>query len=148
MAAADIVLAASDAQIGFPEARRGLLPALICSVLVNKVREGDLRELFLAGEPIDALRAKEVGLVQRVVPNEQLLDEALRVARSVIAGGPDTIRKTKSLINAMFQSAGDSHGADLIQQHLGVRQSDEAHEGLRAFAEKREPNWSQHERNH
>jgi enoyl-CoA hydratase/carnithine racemase len=117
-------------------------------VLVHKVREGDLRELFLAGEPIDALRAKEVGLIQRVVPSEQLLDEALRIGRSVIAGGPDTIRKTKLLINAMFQREDESHGADLIQQHLGARHSDEAQEGLRAFAEKREPIWSQHERNH
>ena len=78
MAACDIVIAADDAKIGFPEVRRGLLPALICDVLMHKVREGDLRELFLAGEPIDATRAQQVGLVQRVVPAERLLDEALQ----------------------------------------------------------------------
>jgi methylglutaconyl-CoA hydratase len=148
MAAADIVIAGSDSHISFPEGRRGLLPALICGVLARKVREGDLRELFLAGDPIDALRAKEVGLVQRVVPKDRLLDEALRVGRSIIAGGPHTIRTTKALINAMFRHADESYGTDLIQQHLGARHSDEAREGLRAFAEKRQPNWSQHERNH
>jgi methylglutaconyl-CoA hydratase len=148
MAAADIVIAGSDSHISFPEGRRGLLPALICGVLARKVREGDLRELFLAGDPIDALRAKEVGLVQRVVPKDRLLDEALRVGRSIIAGGPHTIRTTKALINAMFRHADESYGTDLIQQHLGARHSDEAREGLRAFAEKRQPNWSQPERNH
>ena len=141
MAACDIVIASSDAKIGFPEPRRGLLPALICGALIHKVREGDLRELFLTGDPIDAVRAQQVGLVQHVVLAERLLDEALRVARSVIAGGPKTIRQTKSLLNTMFQGARESHGADLIEKHLAARHSDEAREGLAAFSEKREPNW-------
>jgi methylglutaconyl-CoA hydratase len=141
MAACDIVIAATDTKIGFPEARRGLLPALISGVLVNKVREGDLRDLFLTGEPIDATRAQQVGLVQRVVPAEQLLDEALGIARSVVAGGPQTIRQTKALLNAMFQRSTD-HNSHLVATHLSARQSDEAREGLTAFAEKREPRWS------
>jgi methylglutaconyl-CoA hydratase len=141
MAACDIVIASADAKIGFPEARRGLLPALICGVLLHKVREGDLRELFLTGDPIDATRAQSVGLVQRVMPVEQLLDEALCVARSVVAGGPETIRQTKLLINAKIQGTSESQGADLIEKHLAARHSDEAREGLAAFNEKREPNW-------
>jgi methylglutaconyl-CoA hydratase len=141
MAACDIVIAAVDAKISFPEARRGLLPALICGVLMHKVREGDLRELFLAGEPIDAARAQQVGLVQRVVPVDRLLGEALSVARSVTAGGPNTIRQTKALLNATFQQTGDSTGPNLIEAHLAARHSDEAREGLAAFAERREPNW-------
>ena len=141
MAACDIVIAAADAKIGFPEARRGLLPALICGVLMHKVREGDLRELFLAGEPIDAARAQQVGLVQRVVPADRLLDEALSVARSVTAGGPNTIRQTKALLNATFQQTSDSSAPNLVETHLAARHSDEAREGLAAFAEKREPNW-------
>ena len=141
MAACDIVIAASDAKIGFPEARRGLLPALICGVLMHKVREGDLRELFLVGDPIDASRAQQVGLVQRVAPAEGLLDEALGVARSVIAGGPNTIQQTKALLNDTFQRANGPPGPNLIEMHLAARHSDEAREGLAAFAEKREPKW-------
>lgn len=142
IAACDIVIAADDARIGFPEARRGLLPALICGVLMHKVREGDLGELFLTGEPISAARAREVGLVQRVVPAERLLDEALAVARSVIAGGPGTIRQTKALLNAMFQPRVDPPVRDNIELHLTARHSEEAREGLAAFAEKRNPHWS------
>jgi len=142
MAACDIVIAADDAMIGFPEVRRGLLPALICNVLKHKVREGDLRELFLAGESIDAVRAQQVGLVQRVVPANRLLDEAYNVARSVMAGGPETIRQTKALVNAAYQRAGDSSGSKFIEAHLAARNSNEAREGLSAFAEKRSPNWA------
>ena len=141
MAACDIVIAAADAKIGFPEARRGLLPALICGVLRHKVREGDLRELFLAGDPIDAARAQHVGLVQRVTPAAGLLDEALSVARSVIAGGPNTIRQTKALLNATFQRTNCPPDANPVETHLAARHSDEAREGLAAFAEKREANW-------
>jgi methylglutaconyl-CoA hydratase len=142
MAACDMVIAADDAMVGFPEVRRGLLPALICDVLRHKVREGDLRELFLAGESIDAARAQQVGLVQRVVSANRLLDEAYNVARSVIAGGPETIRQTKALLNAAYPGQDDSSGSKLIEAHLAARNSNEAREGLAAFAEKRSPNWS------
>lgn len=141
MAACDITVAAADSKIGFPEARRGLLPALICGVLRHKVREGDLRELFLAGEPIDSARAQQVGLVQRVVPAERLMGEALDVARAIVAGGPNTIRQTKSLLNAAFPRSDDSGDVNLIEAHLAARHSDEAREGLAAFVEKRKPNW-------
>ena len=141
MAACDIVIAAADARIGFPEARRGLLPALICGVLKHKVREGDLRELFLVGDTIGADRAQQVGLVQRIVPASRLLDEAVNVARSVLSGGPETIRQTKALLGETFSGMVDATGPDLVRKHLAARHSDEAREGLAAFAEKREPNW-------
>jgi methylglutaconyl-CoA hydratase len=114
MAACDMVVAADDAQIGFPEARRGLLPAIICDVLIHRVREGDLNELFLTGDPITAARAREVGLVQRVVPAERLIDETLVVARSIIAGGPDTIRQTKALLNTLFHPTAKQPNDDLV----------------------------------
>jgi methylglutaconyl-CoA hydratase len=141
MAACDIAIVAADAKFGFPEVRRGLLPALISNVLLHRVREGDLRELLLVSESIDANRAREVGLVQRVVPAERLMDEARNVARSIVSGGPQTVRQTKWLLNAMFSSTVDRAALDLVATHLAARDSDEAREGLAAFAEKREPSW-------
>jgi methylglutaconyl-CoA hydratase len=141
MAACDIVVAAEGAKFGFPEARRGLLPALICGVLQHRVREGDLRDLLLSGDTIDAARAQQLGLVQRVVPQVGLLDEALAVAQSVLAGGPEAIRQTKKLLNTTFTATGDPSAPDLMQAHLAARHGDEAREGLAAFIEKREANW-------
>ena len=143
LAACDIVIAEEGARIGFPEARRGLLPALISDVLRHKVREGDLRELFLVGDPIDATRAQQVGLVQRVVPAESLIKEAESVARSLLAGGPETIRQTKELLNQLYRP--ESTGSHSLESHLEARRSEEAREGMAAFAEKREPWWSQQE---
>ena len=143
MAACDIVVAADDVKVGFPEARRGLLPALICGVLKHKVREGDLRDLFLAGDVIGASRAQQVGLVQRIVPADQLIDEAVGVAGSVLAGGPETIRQTKALINQTFDVGSENANESLLETHLAARYTEEACEGLAAFIEKREPSWKQ-----
>jgi methylglutaconyl-CoA hydratase len=141
MATCDIVIASEDARFGFPEARRGLLPALICKTLHSRVREGDLRDLLLTGEIITASRALHVGLVQRVVPTNQLMDEARRVAEQILDGGPETIRQTRRLLNQMFEGRGLSKEF-LDELHMRARRGDEAREGLAAFSEKRVPSWS------
>lgn len=141
MAACDIVVATDDARFGFPEARRGLLPVLIHGVLQRRVRDGDLRDLLLTGDVISAQRAHQIGLVQRVVATDRLLDAAVGVARSVCAGGPETIRRTKNLINHHTVHDGKSTSAHPLEEHLAARRSNEAREGLAAFLQKREPKW-------
>jgi methylglutaconyl-CoA hydratase len=141
MAACDLVIAAEDSRFGFPEARRGLLPALICDVLRSRVREGDLRDLLLTGETITAARAVQVGLVQRVVPEGKLMEEAQRAAESILQGGPETIRRTKQLLNELFESDGGLSKERLDELHLEARRGEESREGLAAFAEKRAPWW-------
>lgn len=143
-AACDVAIGTADLKIGFPEARRGLLPALVCEVLRVKIRAGDLADLFLVGDPIDAVRAREIGFLQRVVPPENLLDEALAVAAGILAGGPETIRRTKALLAETYAGGGGHAAGDddhAIRDHLAGRRSAEADEGLRAFLEKRPPVW-------
>ena len=141
LAACDIAIGTSDLKIGFPEARRGLLPALVCAILSPKVREGDLRDLFLVGDTIDAVRAQQIGLLQRVVAPNRLSEYATAVAQSVLAGGPQTIEATKRLLNQAFQPAATISTEHMLEVHLGARRSFEAVEGLAAFLEKRLPNW-------
>jgi methylglutaconyl-CoA hydratase len=136
IAACDLVVAADDLRIAFPETRRGLIPALVSVVLARKLRDGDLRELFLVGEPVSPLRAQEIGLVQRVVPKDQLLAHTLAIAERVTLGGPEAVRLTKQLLN---RRATDFESLHTI--HEQVRQSTEAAEGLAAFRESRQPNW-------
>lgn len=140
MAACDLAVGASDARIGFPEARRGLVPALVCDVLRAKVRAGDLAEVFLVGEPIDAVRAREIGLLQRVVPAEEVLGTALALADGILAGGPRTIERTKRLLQTAYEPRSGEH-AESLASHLDARRAAEAIEGMRAFREKRKPVW-------
>ncbi|MBX3420659.1 MAG: enoyl-CoA hydratase/isomerase family protein [Pirellulaceae bacterium] len=145
IAACDMAVGTTDCQIGFPEARRGLLPALISDVLRTKLREGDLSELFLVGEPITAQRAHAIGLLQRIVEPSQLLSEAQRLAAGVLAGGPQTIRDTKKLLHHCYghHAPQADQASSSIDEHLKARFSAEAAEGLQAFLDKRPPAWMQ-----
>jgi methylglutaconyl-CoA hydratase len=142
LAACDLAVAADDLWIGFPEVRRGLLPALITGVLKDKLRDGDLRELFLVAEPIAAKRTLEIGLVQRVVPAGQVLAEATSLAQSVLKGGPQAVRGTKQMLNELRQVPPGDLMTHLLQVHHAARESEEAREGLVAFLKKRATRWT------
>jgi enoyl-CoA hydratase/carnithine racemase len=107
------------------------------------LREGDLSELFLVGDPINAQRAQAMGLLQRVVAHDELLDQARKMAESILAGGPETIRQTKKLLHHAYrhQAPPPDQFSQSIDEHLKARFSEEASEGLRAFLEKRPANW-------
>ena len=142
MAACDLAVVSDDLKTGFPEVRRGLVPALVSTVLCGKLRDGDVRELFLLGDLISAQRAWEIGLVQRVVPAKRVFAEAQQLARTILLGGPESVRQTKRLLNLRANVEADERIEDFIASHLQARRSEEAREGAAAFLEKRSPNWS------
>src|SRR5213596_3374273 len=80
MSACDFVVAAERTKIGYPEVRRGLVAGLVMTFLRRQVGERDMRELLFSGELIDAARAKEIGLVNRVVAPEDVMNEAKKFA--------------------------------------------------------------------
>jgi methylglutaconyl-CoA hydratase len=141
MASCDLSVAADDLKIGFPEVRRGLVPALVSTVLCGKLCDGDVRELFLLGETISAERAREIGLVQRVMPASHVFDEAQRLARTILLGGPEAVRQTKRLLNLHANVEADERVEEFIASQLQARRGAEAREGAAAFLEKRPPNW-------
>jgi methylglutaconyl-CoA hydratase len=142
MSACDFVVAAEKTTIGYPEARRGLVAGLVMTFLRRQVRERDLRELVLGGELIEAARAKEIGLVNRVVPQDQVMDEAQKFAASVLQGAPGAISNTKKLIEELWSSSVKEDVDLALKHHMEARESAEAREGIAAFNEKRKPNWT------
>ena len=100
-----------------------------------------MRELLLGSELIDAERAKEIGLVNRVVAQDDLLSEAQKFAESVLQGAPEAIAQTKRLIEELWSSSVKEDVDLALKYHMQARESAEAHEGLAAFNEKRPPNW-------
>src|SRR5436853_2660982 len=101
MSACDFVVAAEKTKIGYPEVRRGLVAGLVVTFLRRQVGERDLRELVLGGELIEAARAREIGLVNRVVARDELMNEAQKFADSVLHGAPNAIAQTKRLIEEL-----------------------------------------------
>ena len=95
-------------------------------------------EMGLTGDPIDAARAKELGLINQVVPAAELLNAAMALAARITVNGPLAVQATKQL---MLDEIGDGNPALLGQLQRSVFSSEDAKEGPRAFAEKRAPNW-------
>src|SRR5947208_11948279 len=141
MSACDFVIAAEGTKIGYPEVRRGLVAGLVMTFLRRQVGERNMRELLLGGELIDANRAKEIGLVNRVVAQNDLVDEAQKVADSVLQGEPAALAQTKRLIEELWATSVKEDVDLALKYHLQARESSEAREGIAAFNEKRKPNW-------
>lgn len=141
MAACDLAVAAQGMKIGYPEVRRGMVPALISTLLRLQVRDRELRELVLCGESIDVERARELGIVNRVVPMDQLIDEAMKYVAQFSKGAPGAIANTKALLGKLRPHPIEEDLEQALSFHEAARTSDEATEGIAAFLEKREPNW-------
>ncbi len=143
MSACDFVVATRDARFGYPEVRRGLVPALVMTFLRRQLRERDAREILLLGELFDATRAQAIGLINRVVADEAALDiEVLSLVRSLRQGAPVALAETKRLW-AELSRPPVSADLELAQAfHLAARNSTEVKEGIAAFNEKRPPNWA------
>ena len=142
MSACDFVIAAEGTKIGYPEVRRGLVAGLVMTFLRRQLRERDLRELLLTSEPIDAKRAQEIGLVNRVVPPNELENAAQTIAAAILKGAPAAVANSKRLIEELWSSSVAEDVALALRHHIQARESDEAKEGIAAFLEKRPPEWA------
>jgi methylglutaconyl-CoA hydratase len=141
MSACDFVVAVGGIKIGYPEVRRGLAPALVMTFLRRQLRERDVRELLLTGRFITSERAKEIGLINYVSTPESLMDEVHKLAKFTFKGGPKAIAHTKRLINQPMSSNIDKEIDRALKDHLKIRHSPEAEEGIAAYLESREPRW-------
>ena len=140
--ACDLVVAAETARFGVPEVKRGLVAAAGAALRLPSIVPMPIAlELLLTGDPVDAARAAQLGLVNRVVPEGTAVDAALELAARIAANGPLAVAATKEVA----RSASDwttEEGWRRQDEILGpVFVSEDAQEGAAAFAEKRDPVW-------
>jgi methylglutaconyl-CoA hydratase len=140
MTACDLVVAAETARIGYPEVRRGLVAAIVMHDLTRQIGDRRARQLLLSGELIASKLACDWGLVNVVTPDERCLDEAIRIAQSLVECAPSALATTKRLLDEAVSRPPNLRGAAAIS--AVVRASEEAHEGIRSFVEKRSPRWA------
>lgn len=141
IAVCDIVIAAADAKIGFPEVRLGLVPGVISPYVLRKIGFSRTRHLFLTGERFGADEALRMALVHRVVAPEGLDDAVNGVVDAIRACAPQGVRGAKDLVFEMNDSDG-ARQLELARMAIAnARASDDGREGTSAFLEKRKPNW-------
>lgn len=97
--AADLVVASENAKIGYPEIKHGILPAIVMANLTRQVGRKAAFELVSTGEPLDARRAYELGAVNRVVRDGQLLEAALALAETLAGFEPEALYAVKRLFH-------------------------------------------------
>jgi enoyl-CoA hydratase/carnithine racemase len=139
--ACDMAVAASTAQFGLPEVKRALFPAGGGIFLSRKIPPAIALELMLTGDYMDADRAFALGLINRVVPPDRVMDEAVALAERITANGPLAIRAIKRLARAVTTLPPDEVWALQAEAHPEVFGSADAKEGATAFIEKRPPVW-------
>jgi enoyl-CoA hydratase len=140
--ACDLIVAARGAKLGIPEVKRSLVAAAgALRRLPQRLPYGVAMELALTGDPIDAERAYELGLVNRLAEPGGAVDVAVELAAAIARNGPLALEATK----ATLQQQADWTEAEFWQRQAElaepVMRSDDAREGATAFAEKREPVW-------
>lgn len=137
--ACDVRIAADHATFGFPEVRRGIIPgAGGTQRLPRLVPEGIALEMLISGNPIDAATALRIGLVNRVVPRDELLNVAGGLAERIAANAPLAVQAIRHAVRRGHHLPLDE--ALRLEQFYAesVRTTEDAQEGIRAFVEKRE----------
>ena len=141
MIACDLVVASAGAKFGIPEVKRGLVAAAGgVMMLPDQIPERIAMELALTGDFIDAARAYELGLINRITEGESLV-AAKELAASIVANGPLAVRVSKQVIKQSRGWPMDERYTRQTQLIAPVFVSEDAREGAAAFAEKRAPNW-------
>jgi enoyl-CoA hydratase/carnithine racemase len=140
--ACDMIVAADSASFGLPEVQRGLIAAAGGAYrLSRKIAPALAAELVLTGRMMSAVEAAECGLVNRVTETEQLVDEALCLARLIAANAPLAVAASLELLRGSPDLADGELGAKSRAMLQALSQTQDYSEGPRAFLEKRMPIW-------
>ncbi len=142
MSACDFAIAAVHTKFGYPEAKRGLVAGLVMTFLRRQLHERHIRELLFTSELIGAERAREIGLINRVVPPNELENETQKIVASILQGAPGALTNTKRLLEEFWSTSVQQDVGRALSHHMLARESAEAKEGITAFLEKRAPIWS------
>lgn len=139
----DFRIASAKAKFGQPEVNLGLIPGYAATQRLSRlVGLGDALYLLMSAEMINAEEALRIGLVQKVVEPEALMEETMKVARTIAAKGPQAVKKVKAVTRKGFLMDFDK-ASELEAEQFGslFGKGSEGEEGMKAFLEKRKPEW-------
>jgi cyclohexa-1,5-dienecarbonyl-CoA hydratase len=142
VAGCDIVIASDRARFGQPEIKLGVFPPVAAILLPRLIGDKRARELLLTGDLIDAQEALRLGLVNYVVPREQLTQKTQEVLMKLRELSSAALEATRRAIDAGRGFSLEEALARVEDMYLNeLMKTDDAHEGIRAFMEKRKPAW-------
>jgi enoyl-CoA hydratase len=138
----DVVIAADNAKFGQPEIKLGVIPGIGGTQrLTHAVGKAKAMDLILTGRMMDAAEAEKSGVVARVVPAANLMDEAMKIANTIANMSLPSVLAAKEAVNRAFES-GLSEGVVFERRIFqALFATEDQKEGMKAFVEKRAPKW-------
>ncbi|MRG84828.1 enoyl-CoA hydratase/isomerase family protein [Salinibacillus xinjiangensis] len=138
----DLRIFAEHAKVGVPEVKIGIIPGVGgTQLLPRSIPVGLAKEILFRGNQVPAERAQEIGLANYVVPSEQLTAKVLEVARDIGKNAPLSLKALKHSINNGLQTDINTALNIELDQYYKCANSEDRLEGIRAFNEKRQPEW-------
>lgn len=143
--ASDIAVAAEGTRFSLSEARLGIIPAVISEAVLTTLGPRNARQLMLRSEPFGTEEALRIGLVQEVVPAEELDDAIDKIIGQIRAGAPGAMAGIKHMLHTMTHTnpTREARRAMILDLAAERRRSEEGQEGLQSFLEKRKPAWAE-----
>jgi methylglutaconyl-CoA hydratase len=138
----DFTLAVPEAKFGYTEVRIGFVPAIVSTFLLRQVGEKQARDLLLTGRIFGAEEAKAMGLINEIVPPENLLSRARELAGQLMENSPTSLRATKQLLTDHARAELDSQIDAAVRENAAIRSTADFREGISSFLEKRKPVWT------
>jgi len=139
--ACDIRIAGDRAKFGQPEVNLGLIPGFAGTQRLSRiVGLGNAMLLLMTGDMIRADEALRIGLVQKVVENDKLMEETINIAKKIISNGPKAVQLVKEVTRKGYETDFES-GSKIEAMSFSTLFENEGAEGMKAFLEKREPKW-------
>jgi len=138
----DFTLAVPEAKFGYTEVRIGFVPAIVSTFLLRQVGEKQARDLLLTGRIFDAGEALRWGLINEIVPSENLMTRAREFATVLMQNSPYSLRATKRLLNDHSRAELDLQIEAAIRENAEVRSTADFREGISSFLGKRKPVWT------
>ena len=139
----DFTIASMEAKFGYPEARIGLVPALVSVWLRQQVGDKAARKLLLTGRIISAQEALAMGLVTEAVEPGRSRERADEIASELLTNSPGALASTKRALLGFFERELDWQLEAAIAANAAMRSTPDFREGLSSFVEKRKPKWTQ-----
>ncbi|TWT39279.1 enoyl-CoA hydratase/isomerase family protein [Blastopirellula retiformator] len=139
--AADFAIASSEATFGFPEPRRGVIAGICAPLLTFRIGGSHAARLLLLAETITAQRAEAIGIFQELIPHEKLWARGMEIANEIALSAEEAISLTKRMLNETIGETLETYLSAGAAASAASRTTEAAAEGMKAFLEKREPNW-------
>jgi methylglutaconyl-CoA hydratase len=137
----DFTMAVPEAKFGYTEVKIGFLPAIVSVFLTRQIGDKRARDLLLTGRIVEASEAKELGLVNEIIPTDKLMARVNELAEVLIAASPVSVTRAKRLLVSAAAASLDADLERAILENARMRSTPDFKEGIASFLEKRKPQW-------